>query len=343
MRYRLFGSSGLRVSEFFLGAMTFGEASGPGAELAECRRMLDAYAEAGGNVIDTAVNYRNGESESIVGELLDGRRDRFVLATKYSVSRDRTDPNASGNHRKNLMLSLETSLRRLRTDYIDIYWVHIWDQNTPIEETMRALDDAVRAGKILYIGISDSPSWIVSRANTLAEWRGWSPFVGLQVPYHLLKRDIERELLPMAEAYGMSVATWGPLANGLLSGKFSRPGGVEERTRLSPAAISEHDQAVVRVVQEVADQLGVTASQVAIAWIRARSRAIHPIIGARRLSQLVENLGALTVDLPAELVARLDGATNFEVGFPMNFIQESSSFVYGDVAPLVDGREQRRL
>jgi aryl-alcohol dehydrogenase-like predicted oxidoreductase len=338
MRYRLLGTSGLRVSEVFLGAMTFGEETGPGASLEECRRMLDAYAEAGGNVIDTAINYRNGESEGIVGELLEGHRDRFVVATKYTLSRDRADPNASGNHRKNLRLSLETSLRRLHTDYIDLYWVHIWDHNTPIEETMRALDDAVRAGKILYVGISDAPAWIVSRANTLAEWHGWSPFIGLQVPYHLLKRDIERELLPMAEAYGMSVATWGPLADGLLSGKFTRPGNVEARTRLSPATTSERDHAVVRIVQEVADQLGVTPAQVAIAWIRSRSRAIHPIIGARRLDQLIENLGALTVSLPSELVARLDTATDFEMGFPANFINSTTPFVYGDTGPLVDQR-----
>lgn len=338
MRYRLLGTSGLRVSDVFLGAMTFGEESGPGASLEESRRMLNAYAEAGGNVIDTAINYRNGESERFVGELLEGCRDQFVVATKYTVSRDRQDPNAAGNHRKNLMLSLETSLRHLRTDYIDLYWVHIWDHHTPIEETMRALDDAVRAGKILYVGISDAPAWIVSRANTLAEWRGWSPFVGLQVPYNLLKRDIERELLPMAEAYGMSVATWGPLADGALSGKFTRAGGVEGRTRLAPDAISERDHAVVRVVQDIAGQLGVTPSQVAIAWIRSRSRTIHPILGARRLDQLVENLGALNVELPAELIARLDSVTNFDPGFPANFITATSPWVYGEKGQLVDRR-----
>ncbi|WP_060882816.1 aldo/keto reductase, partial [Streptomyces caniscabiei] len=235
MRYRLLGRTGLRVSELFLGAMTFGEQGGVGAPPQECARILDVYAEAGGNVIDTAVNYRGGESERIVGELLKGRRDRFVLSTKYTVSRDGTDPNAAGNHRKNLALSLETSLRRLGTDYIDLYWVHIWDRNTPVEETMRALDDAVRSGKVLYVGISDAPAWVVARANTLAEWRGWSPLSALQVPYSLLNRDIERELLPMAEAFGMSVAAWSPLQNGVLSGKYTRPGGVAPgtATRLS--------------------------------------------------------------------------------------------------------------
>jgi hypothetical protein len=175
MRYRLLGHSGLRVAELFLGAMTFGEQGGVGAPPAECRKILDTYAEAGGNVVDTAINYRAGESETILGELLAGRRDEFVLATKYTASRNPADPNAAGNHRKNLVLSLETSLRRLRTDYIDLYWVHIWDRHTPIEETMRALDDVTRAGKVLYVGISDAPAWLVSRANTLAEWRGWNP------------------------------------------------------------------------------------------------------------------------------------------------------------------------
>ena len=227
MRYRRFGTSGLRVSELFLGAMTFGEQGGVGAPVEECRRIVDAYDDAGGNLVDTAVNYRGGASEEIVGELLAGRRDRFVLSTKYTVSRDRDDPNAAGNHRKNLRLSLQTSLRRLRTDYIDIYWVHMWDRHTPAEETMRALDDEVRAGRILYIGISDTPAWLVARANTLAEWRGWTAFAGLQAPYSLLQREIERELLPMAESTGMTVAAWSPLAGGILSGKFSTPSRAE--------------------------------------------------------------------------------------------------------------------
>jgi len=177
MRYTTFGRTGLRVSELVLGAMTFGEQGGVGAPLDECRRILDVYAEAGGNMVDTAINYRGGASEEILGELLAGRRDRFVVATKYTVSRDPGDPNGGGNHRKNLRLSLEISLRRLRTDHIDVYWVHIWDRHTPIEETMRALDDAVSAGKVLYVGVSDTPAWVVSRANMLAEWRGWTDTV----------------------------------------------------------------------------------------------------------------------------------------------------------------------
>jgi aryl-alcohol dehydrogenase-like predicted oxidoreductase len=329
------GNSGLRVAELFLGAMTFG---GRFASREESRRMLDAYADAGGNVVDTAVNYRDGESEQILGELLKGRRDRFVVATKYTVSLDGTDPNAAGNHRKNLVRSLETSLRRLGTDHVDLYWVHIWDPHTPIEETMRALDDTVRAGKVLYVGISDAPAWVVSRANTLAEWRGWTPFVGLQVPYNLLQRDVERELLPMAEAYGMSVAAWGPLASGILSGKYTRPGGAGADTRVDAAAVTERDHAVARAVQEVADEVGASPSQVAIAWTMARSRAVHPIVGARRLEQLLDNLGAAGLALPPEAVGKLCAATEFRAGFPGEFIAETAGWVYGEAGTRVDPR-----
>lgn len=339
MRYRLLGQTGLRVSELFLGAMTFGEQGGVGAPPEECRRMLDAYADAGGNVVDTAINYRGGESESILGDLLEGRRDRFVLATKYTVSRDGRDPNAAGNHRKNLTLSLETSLRRLRTDYVDVYWVHLWDRHTPVEETMRALDDAVRAGKVLYVGISDAPAWVVAHANTLAQWRGWTQFAGLQVPYNLLNRDVERELLPMAEAFGMTVATWGPLASGVLSGKFALPGGPGTATRVAPESLGERDRAAARAVQKVADELGCSAAQVAIAWTRARSRAVHPIIGARRVEQLKDNLGAVDVELPAEAVRRLDAAVDFTAGFPTDFIDQTGPWVFGEASARLDGRQ----
>jgi aryl-alcohol dehydrogenase-like predicted oxidoreductase len=340
VRYRLLGMSGLRVSEVFLGAMTFGEQGGVGAPPEECRRILDAYTDVGGNVIDTAINYRGGRSEEIVGMLTEGQRDRFVVSTKYTVARDGSDPNSAGNHRKNLMLSLETSLRRLRTDYIDLYWVHMWDAHTPAEETMRALDDVVRAGKVLYVGISDTPAWVVSRANTLADWRGWTPFVALQAPYSLLKRDIEHDLLPMAEAFGMTVAAWSPLAGGVLSGKFTRPGGPEPGTRLAPEALTEHDRAVALAVQEVADELGATPSQVALAWTMTKSRAVIPILGARRHAQMVDNLGALDVVLPPEAAKRLEAATGFATGFPANFIAETYPWVFGEANSRLDGRSE---
>jgi aryl-alcohol dehydrogenase-like predicted oxidoreductase len=343
MRYRPLGTTGLRVSQVFLGAMTFGEQGGVGAPSDECRRMVDAYAEAGGNVIDTAINYRGGESEAIAGELLEGRRDRFVLSTKYTVTRDASDPNGGGNHRKNLVLSLETSLRRLRTDYIDLYWVHLWDARTPIDETVRALDDVVRAGKVLYVGISDAPAWVVSRANTLSEWRGWNAFAACQVPYSLLQRDIEREILPMAEAFGMTVAAWSPLAGGILSGKFSRPDGLDAGTRIDRASLTEHDHAVAGAVQEVADQVGATPSQVAIAWTMARSDNVHPIVGARRLEQLRDNLGAADLQLPSDAVGHLEQATGFVPGFPRQFIAETTPWVFGAADADVDAPLPRRL
>ncbi|MER7280760.1 aldo/keto reductase [Dactylosporangium sp. NPDC000244] len=332
MRYRTFGRTGLRVSELVLGAMTFGEQGGVGAPLEECRRILDAYSDAGGNMVDTAINYRGGASEEIVGELLEGRRDRFVLSTKYTVTRDATDPNGGGNHRRNLRLSLETSLRRLRTDHIDVYWVHIWDRHTPIEETMRALDDAVTAGKVLYIGISDAPAWLVSRANTLAEWRGWTPFAGLQIPYSLVNRDAERELLPMADAFGLSVTAWSPLGGGVLSGKYDKDDRANaQHTRLTRADISEHDLNIARAVREVADELGATSAQVALAWTRQRP-GVLPMLGARTEAQILDNLRCTDIELTPELRERLEAATGFKPGFPTDFIAQTEQWVLGRAA-----------
>jgi aryl-alcohol dehydrogenase-like predicted oxidoreductase len=329
MRYHLFGQTGLRVSELFLGTMTFGEQGGVGAAPEESREIFEAYVDAGGTVVDTASNYRDGASEEILGGLLEGRRDRFVVMSKYTVSRDRDDPNGAGNHRKNLRLSLERSLRRLCTDYLDVYWVHVWDRYTPVEETMRALDDEVRAGRILYVGISDTPAWIVSRANTLAEWRGWSAFAGLQIPYSLLQRDVERDLLPMADASGMAVAAWGPLAGGILSGKYTRPDGPGPRSRIDPGQLNDHQRSVAAEVQAVAHELGATPSQVAIAWTRAHSPAIHPIVGARTVHQLLDNIGATAIALPSDARARLEAAAPFDPGFPTTFIREITPWVFG--------------
>ena len=339
MRYKLLGPTGLRVSEVFLGTMTFGESWGWGAPPDECRRMLEVYAEAGGNVIDTAVNYTDGSSERIIGELLGSERDHFVLSTKYTLSTDPTDPNASGNHRKNLLRSLESSLTHLATDRIDLYWVHIWDPNTPIEETMRALDDAVRAGKVLYVGMSDAPAWVVARANTLAEWRGWTSLAAIQAPYSLVQRDIERDLLPMASATGLSVAAWSPLAGGVLSGKFTRGGATPGASRVAAGAISERDLSVARAVQDVADRLGVSASQVAIAWTMTRYEGVHPIIGARTVDQLVDNLGAIGCELDEDALRSLDGASAITLGFPHDFIRDSAGFVYGAVGERVLDRQ----
>ncbi|WP_067963291.1 aldo/keto reductase [Nocardiopsis trehalosi] len=331
MRYRLLGRTGLRVAELFLGAMTFGD-------VPQGRRLVDAYADAGGNVVDTASAY--GESEQILGEVLQGRRDRFVLASKYTLSRDGTDPNAAGNHRKNLVRSLEESLRRLRTDHLDLYWVHLWDRHTPVEETMRALDDAVRAGKLLYVGISDTPAWVVARANTLAEWRDWTPFAAVQAPYNLLQRDVERELLPMAEGTGLTLAAWGPLAGGVLTGKFSGAGAPEAPTRVDAASVGEREHAAARAVLEVAEEVGASAAQVALAWLRARSPAVVPIVGASDTAQLRDNLAAVDVALPPEAVDRLSAAAAFEAGFPADFLTqcEADPWVFGAAGTRVDGR-----
>ncbi|UGT39026.1 aldo/keto reductase [Nocardia yamanashiensis] len=322
MRYRLFGRTGLRVSELVLGTMVLDEAD-------EYRRVLGVFADAGGNFIDTAASY--GRSEELLGSVLTDR-DRFVIGTKYTPTRDAADPNAGGNQRKNLVLTLEQSLRRLRTDYIDVYWVHIWDRHTHIEETMRALDDVVRAGKVLHIGISDAPSWVVAQANTLAQYRNQTPFAGLQVPYNLLWRDIERELLPMAEAFGMSVTTWAPLAQGTLSGRVG--------SRTDPAQRTPRQQAAVAAVDKVAAELGVPPAHVAIAWTRHRSHAVLPIIGVRNAAQLTESLGAAALTLPAEAIATLEAAAPFEPGFPYDFVTgcDTSPRIYGDTVDRVDPR-----
>jgi aryl-alcohol dehydrogenase-like predicted oxidoreductase len=220
MRYRLLGNSGLRVSEAALGTMTFGDELGWGSAKDEARKEYDAFREAGGNFIDTANFYTKGTSESFLGEFMKGHRQCVVMASKYSLAAPGTDPNAAGNHRKSMVQAVEASLKRLQTDYINLYWVHIWDQITPVEEVMRGLDDLVRQGKVLYVGISDAPAWWIAQANSLAQLRGWSPFVGLQIEYNLIERTVERELIPAAKALEIRVMAWSPLAGGVLTGKY---------------------------------------------------------------------------------------------------------------------------
>ncbi|MGH8089609.1 MAG: aldo/keto reductase, partial [Stenotrophomonas sp.] len=217
--YRLLGRSGLRVSPLSLGTMTFGADWGWGADAAEAARIFDAYVERGGNFIDTAVNYTNGSAERILGGLIKDKRERIVLATKFTMAREAGNPNAGGNHRLNLVCSVETSLRQLDTDRIDLLYLHAWDFTTSPEEVMRALDDLVRAGKVLYLGICNTPAWRVAQMQTLADLRGWSPFVALQIEYSLLERTVEHELMPMAEALGLGVLPWSPLGGGVLTGK----------------------------------------------------------------------------------------------------------------------------
>jgi aryl-alcohol dehydrogenase-like predicted oxidoreductase len=321
MRFKLLGKSGLRVSELCLGTMTFGEDWGWGATKDESRKIYDAFLEAGGNFIDTANVYTNGTSERLLGEFMAGHRQRLVLATKYSNAAPGNDPNAAGNQRKSMMQAVEASLKRLKCDYIDLYWLHIWDQLTPIEEVMRAFDDLVRQGKILYAGVSDMPAWVVAKANTLAELRGWTPFVGLQIEYNLIERTPERELLPMAADLGLGVTAWSPLAGGMLTGKQLQPGGAKD-SRQDNASLQEfmksdaRKEAVVREVMAVAREVDHTPAQVALAWLRQRPEPVIPIIGARKWTQVKDNLACVAVHLDPAHIERLNAASRIEMGFP---------------------------
>ena len=337
MRYKLLGRSGLRVSELALGTMTFGEEWGWGASEPESRRMFDAYADAGGNFLDTANRYTEGTSERYVGEFISADRDHWVVATKYTLWTRREDPNFSGNHRKNMIQACEASLKRLGSDYIDLSWVHAWDFTTPIEEVMRGLDDLVSAGKVLYVGISDTPAWIVSRANTIADFRGWSPFVGLQIRYSLIDRTAEADLLPMARALDLAVTPWSVLGAGVLTGKYSRGNEPADGRAKAGAATRERNLEIAESVVSIAEQIGCTPSQVAIAWVRQQDALVIPLIGARNLPQLTDNLGALDVRLTDDQLARLDEVSRVDLGFPHNFVTDPN------ILDLVSGGSWERL
>jgi aryl-alcohol dehydrogenase-like predicted oxidoreductase len=334
MRYRLLGRSGLRVSELALGTMTFGESWGWGASKDESGAIYEEYVAAGGNFVDTACNYTDGESERFVGELIRDDRERIVLATKYTLTGRRDDPNAGGNQRKNLVQTLEHSLRRLGTDYVDLLWLHMWDGMTPVEEVMRAFDDVVSAGKALYVGISDTPAWVVAQAVTLADLRGWVRPVAAQFPYSLADRAAERELLPMAAALDLAATTWGVLEGGALTGKYL--GASDEPRRYGSAG--DRVNAIAREVISVADELGSTPSQVATAWVRRQPWPIIPIVGARSAAQLRENLAALEVELSEEQADRLSAAGGFNVGFPREFLEDDHvrGLIFGDTFDLID-------
>lgn len=339
MRYRLLGKSGLRVSEVCLGTMTFGEDWGWGASKAESRKIFDAFVEAGGNFIDTAVNYTNGASEKCVGEFIAADRDRFVVATKYTLRDDnanKRDPNAGGNQRKTMMKAVETSLSHLKTDYIDLYYLHMWDFMTPVEEVMRGLDDLVRSGKVRYVGISDTPAWVVAKANMLADLRGWSRFVALQLPYSLSDRAPERDLLPMARADDLAVTAWGILEGGTLTGKYRDKNAV---TRYGEAG--EEEMRRGDAVVALAKAIGRTPSQVAINWVRQRpwgGAPIIPILGARSEAQITDNLGVLDFTLTEDQIARLDEVAPIKLGFPHDFLlgDHVRGLIFGETFALTD-------
>jgi aryl-alcohol dehydrogenase-like predicted oxidoreductase len=333
--YVTLGRSGLRVSPLCLGTMTFGEDWGWGSTVAESDAILARYLELGGNFIDTANGYTKGHSEVIIGDYFartNGQRDRVVIATKFSTNLWMGDPNGGGASRKAIVESCEQSLRRLQTDYIDLYWMHFWDPHTPIDETMRALDDLVRAGKVRYIGASDTPAWKVTQAQMLAQFHGWSPFVGLQIEYSLIERTVEGELVPMARELGLGITPWSPLRGGVLSGKYTRANAAEakpDRGDRVKAFLNERNLTIIDTLQKVSAETGASVASVALAWVQSRSGVTSTIIGARRLDQLEQNLAALSVTLSPEQVAALDKVSEPALNFPAPFFRMIPMFANG--------------
>src|ERR1700722_469933 len=332
-QYVTLGRSGLRVSPLCLGAMTFGEDLGWGTSVEESQQIIDRYTELGGNFIDTANFYTRSHSEKILGDHIGrhaARRDRLVIATKFSGNLYPGDPNGGGSGRKSLINACENSLRRLQTDYIDLYWLHIWDANTPIEETMAALDDLVAAGKVRYIGVSDTPAWKIVEANLIARFRGWSSFIGLQVEYSLLERAIEQELVPMANEFGLGITPWSPLKSGVLSGKYTRDSAGQhqaDRGALVSTFLNEETYTLIDELQVIAKAHETTVASVALAWVAAQPAVSSVIIGARRLSQLDDNVGAVDVNFTAEELVRLDALTKPTFGFPQSVLTTAHSVI----------------
>lgn len=328
--YVTLGRSGLRVSPLCMGAMTFGNAWGFGVEEDESFRLIDAYLDRGGNFIDTANIYNHGHSEAIMGNYFakrgrsgDRGRDRTVIATKWLGNMYPGDPNGGGAHRKALVEGVEQSLRRLQTDYIDLLWLHFWDSLTPVEETMRSLDDLVRDGKVRYIGFSDTPAWKCAQAQTTALFRGWEPLCALQIEYSLLERTVEGELIPMAIEMGMGVTPWSPLKGGILSGKYTRdnhPKEGEGRYKEDSRYLTDKTYAIVDALEEIGKEHGRSPAQVALAWVTGRAGVASTIIGARRMDQLESNLDAMSIVLTSAQTAKLDGLSTPMLNFPHEFL-----------------------
>ena len=334
-QYVTLGRSGLRVSPLCLGAMTFGEDLGWGTSVEESQQIIDRYTELGGNFIDTANFYTRSHSEKIIGDHIgrhSARRDRLVIATKFSGNLYPGDPNGGGSGRKSLINACDNSLRRLQTDYIDLYWLHIWDAQTPIDETMAALNDLVNAGKVRYIGVSDTPAWKIAQANLIARFRGWSSFVGLQIEYSLLERTVEQELVPMAAEFGLGITPWSPLKSGVLSGKYTRANAGQhqaDRGAMVGGFLNEKTYAVIDELEAIAGAHDTNVASVALAWVRAQPGVSSVIIGARRLSQLDDNVRAVDVHLGADELARLGAFTKPRFGFPQNMIEMAPGILNG--------------
>ncbi len=342
--YYTLGRSGLRVSRLALGAMTFGTEWGWGADEDTARQLFNTYIDAGGNLIDTADLYTNGTSETWIGKFMAERnlRDRTIITTKFTYNAEPGNPNAGGNGRKNILRAVDGSLKRLGTDYIDLYMLHTWDTLTPAEEVMRTLDDLVRAGKVRHIGLSDTPAWYAARAQTLAEWRGYEPLSTLQLEYSLVERNIEREFVALGTELGMGIMVWSPLASGLLSGKYkSSEGGYTGEGRLetvkgisNPAfqKFSDRNWSIVATLEKVAQELDRSMAQVAVNWTVNRPGIASVIVGATKLSQLEDNLKALEFEIPTELTQRLDDVSRPESQFPYSFFgSEIQGMIHGGV------------
>ncbi|MFE2583831.1 aldo/keto reductase [Streptomyces sp. NPDC059378] len=344
MRYTTFGHrTGLRVSQYALGTGNFGTGWGAGADVDESRRMFDRFAEAGGNFLDTADNYQFGESEKILSQFIAADRDHFVVASKFSVaSTPQVDISKTGNSRKNMIHSVDASLKRLGTDYIDLYWVHFPDDLTPIEEILRGLDDLVSSGKILHGALSNFPAWRVSRAVTLAELKNWAPIAGIQIEYSLVERTADRELLPMAESLGLGAALWSPLGGGLLTGKYrgSAEGRLSDLKTLVHTESDAQKTAVVDTVLDIAKETGATPAQVSVAWLRERgtrsTTPYIPIIGPRNTRQLDDYIGALDVQLTDEQYTRLTEVSAIPLGVPYGVSAGVHDRILGGDASLVD-------
>ena len=323
MNYKLLGRSGLKVSELCLGTMGFGTEAGWGADKETSFKIIDEFANAGGNFLDTANVYKLGTSEKIIGEYLSNHdRDYFVLATKYTLKDNTTNPNASGNSRKNMMRSVEESLKRLKTNFLDVLYLHIWDDITPIDEVLRGLDDLIKQGKVNYAAISDTPAWVVAKGNTLAELMGWSQFIALQVEYSLLQRTPERELIPMAKHFGMTVTPWAPLGGGVLSGKYLKGG--QGRIKAESNRRDDNSERITKEVIAIADEIGVPSAHVALKWMMQQNFSCIPIVGATKVEQLIENLKTVDTTLTSDQLERLDEVSAIKLGFPGDFFKEEN-------------------
>jgi aryl-alcohol dehydrogenase-like predicted oxidoreductase len=352
--YVTLGRSGLRVSPLCLGAMTFGEDLGWGSSVEESQQIMDRFIAAGGNFIDTANFYTKSHSEKIIGDHIGrhpAKRDRLVIATKFSGNLYPGDPNGGGSGRKSIINACEHSLRRLQTDYIDLYWLHNWDVHTPIEETMAALEELVRSGKVRYVGVSDTPAWKIAQANMTAQFRGWSPFIGLQIEYSLLERSVEQELIPMAQEFGLGITPWSPLKRGVLSGKYTRASvrQVKPDSAFVESSLNDRTYTLVSELEVIARAHDSTVARVALAWLRMQPGVSSTIIGARRLSQLEDNLKSLDLVLTVADLERLDSLTEPTFGFPQSMqpmfpaIHNGGTTVngvYGPTSPFVLGENE---